>query len=125
MNMLRMLHVIAVFCCAAAFPPAAALAQSQRESPVVTADVIKELAPTGKLRATINLGNIVLAQGTPDAPRGITVDLARELALRLGVPASMRPARRLKRSGVGPSTSSFWRSSRCGPMKSPSPSPMS
>jgi polar amino acid transport system substrate-binding protein len=86
MNMLRMLHVIAVFCCAAVFPPAAALAQSQRESPVVTADVIKELAPTGKLRATINLGNIVLAQGTPDAPRGITVDLARELARRLGVP---------------------------------------
>ncbi len=48
--------------------------------------VIKDLAPTGKLRATINLGNIVLAQGTPDAPRGITVDLARELARRLGAP---------------------------------------
>lgn len=52
---------------------------------MVTADVIKDLAPTGKLRATINLGNIVLAQGGPDAPRGITVDLSRELARRLGV----------------------------------------
>ncbi len=28
----------------------------------------------------------MLAQGTPDAPRGITVDIARELAKRLGVP---------------------------------------
>jgi len=44
------------------------------------------LAPTGALRASINLGNPVLAQGTPQQPRGITVDLAGELALRLGVP---------------------------------------
>ncbi|MER5214193.1 transporter substrate-binding domain-containing protein [Streptomyces sp. NPDC002838] len=45
-----------------------------------------DLAPTGVLRASINLGNPVLAQGTPDAPSGITVDLAREIAARLGVP---------------------------------------
>ena len=44
------------------------------------ADVLKELAPTGTLRASINLGNIVLAQGTPDAPSGVTPELARELA---------------------------------------------
>jgi polar amino acid transport system substrate-binding protein len=49
-------------------------------------DVVKHLAPTGRLRVAINLGNSVLAQGTPDAPRGITPDLARELARRLGVP---------------------------------------
>src|SRR5262245_48449471 len=55
----------------------------------VPADVVKDLAPTGKLRAAINLGNIVLAQGTPEAPRGITVELARELAKRLGVPLEM------------------------------------
>ncbi len=55
-------------------------------SPVVTPDIVKSLAPSGTLRATINLGNMVLAQGTPDAPRGITVDIARELAKRLGVP---------------------------------------
>ena len=52
----------------------------------VTPDIVKSLAPTGKLRATINLGNMVLAQGTPAAPRGITVDISNELARRLGVP---------------------------------------
>ena len=49
--------------------------------------LIAELAPTGRLRASINLGNSVLAQGTPDAPRGVSVDLANELARRLGVPS--------------------------------------
>ena len=55
-------------------------------APVVTPDIVKSLAPSGTLRATINLGNMVLAQGTPDAPRGITVDISNELARRLGVP---------------------------------------
>jgi polar amino acid transport system substrate-binding protein len=47
-----------------------------------------ELAPTGKLRAAINLGNTVLAQKDPAGgePRGVSVDLARELGRRLGVP---------------------------------------
>lgn len=44
------------------------------------------LAPTGTLRASINLGNPILAQGDPDDPRGVTVDLATELARRLDVP---------------------------------------
>lgn len=48
--------------------------------------VVADLAPTGVLRASINLGNPVLAHGTPDAPGGITVDIAREIARRLGVP---------------------------------------
>ncbi|WP_163513530.1 transporter substrate-binding domain-containing protein [Fodinicola acaciae] len=48
--------------------------------------IAEDLAPTGVLRASINLGNAVLAQGTPDAPSGITVDLAREIAARLDVP---------------------------------------
>jgi polar amino acid transport system substrate-binding protein len=54
-------------------------------------DVLKDLAPTGKLRAAINLGNGVLAQKDPasSAPKGITPDLARELAKRLGVPLEM------------------------------------
>jgi polar amino acid transport system substrate-binding protein len=51
----------------------------------VSPAAIKGLAPTGKLRVAINLGNIVLAQGTPDAPSGVTPNLARELAGRLGV----------------------------------------
>ena len=49
-------------------------------------DVLRELAPTGRLRAAINLGNIVLAQTDPKsgAPVGVTVDLARRLGERLG-----------------------------------------
>lgn len=50
--------------------------------------VVADLAPTGVLRASINLGNPILAQGTSDEPTGATVDLARELAAQLGVPVS-------------------------------------
>jgi len=52
-------------------------------------DVRSDLAPTGTLRASINLGNPVLAQGTPGAPTGVTVDIARELGARLGVPVEL------------------------------------
>jgi polar amino acid transport system substrate-binding protein len=53
--------------------------------------VRKDLAPTGKLRAAINLGNSVLAQTDPvtGEPKGVTPDLARELAKRLGVPVEL------------------------------------
>jgi polar amino acid transport system substrate-binding protein len=51
--------------------------------------IASDLAPTGTLRAAINLGNPVLAQGTLDAPSGVTVDIARELAARLGVPVEL------------------------------------
>lgn len=53
------------------------------------ADVLKDLAPTGKLRAAINLGNGVLAQKGDDGPKGVTPDLARELGKRLGVPVEL------------------------------------
>src|ERR1051325_11610523 len=56
----------------------------------VSVEVMKDLAPTGKLRAAINLGNIVLAQGTADAPAGVTPELARELATRLGVASELK-----------------------------------
>jgi polar amino acid transport system substrate-binding protein len=50
-------------------------------------EAVKELAPTGTLRAAINYGNGVLAQkGADGEPRGVSVDLSRELAKRLGVP---------------------------------------
>ena len=44
------------------------------------------LAPTGTLRATINVGNPILAgiDETTGAPYGVSVDIARELAQRLG-----------------------------------------
>jgi polar amino acid transport system substrate-binding protein len=50
-------------------------------------DVLRELAPTGRLRAAINLGNIVLAQTDPasGATVGVTVELARSLGERLGI----------------------------------------
>jgi polar amino acid transport system substrate-binding protein len=48
--------------------------------------IVSDLAPTGVLRASINLGNPVLAQGTPSAPSGVTADIARSVAARLGVP---------------------------------------
>ena len=53
--------------------------------------VRKDLAPTGKLRAAINFGNSVLAQADPvtGEPRGITPDLARELARRLAIPVEL------------------------------------
>jgi len=45
-----------------------------------------ELGATGKLRAAINFGNPILAnRGTGDEPRGVSVDLAREAARRLGL----------------------------------------
>ncbi|HEY2877194.1 transporter substrate-binding domain-containing protein [Nocardioides sp.] len=52
---------------------------------VPSARVVRDLAPQGVLRASINLGNAVLAAGTPEDPSGVTVDLAREIAVRLGV----------------------------------------
>ena len=45
------------------------------------------LAPTGPLRATINVGNPILAgRETTGAPKGVSVDIAHELARRLGTP---------------------------------------
>ena len=46
------------------------------------------LAPTGRLRASINLGNPILAGIDPGTGRasGVSVDLAQALAERLGVP---------------------------------------
>jgi polar amino acid transport system substrate-binding protein len=47
---------------------------------------IAELAPTGKLRVAINFGNTVLAQRGPgDDPRGVSAELARDLARRLSL----------------------------------------
>jgi polar amino acid transport system substrate-binding protein len=54
----------------------------------VSKNALLEIAPQGLLRAAINLGNPVLAQKNPQSGEacGVTVDLARELANRLGVP---------------------------------------
>src|ERR1700759_5002214 len=54
----------------------------------VPSSAISELAPSGRLRAAINFGNSVLVQLDPGggAPRGVSPELARELARRLRVP---------------------------------------
>ena len=55
--------------------------------------VVNELAPNGTLRAAINYGNTVLAQKDPQTgeARGVSVDLAHELAWRLQVPLDVVP----------------------------------
>jgi polar amino acid transport system substrate-binding protein len=67
------------------------VAHSQGTSPMSSAppDVVKDLAPTGTLRVGINLGNIVLAQDAAGELKGVSVDLARELGKRLGVPVEL------------------------------------
>ena len=50
--------------------------------------VLRDLAPTGRVRVAINYGNAVLVRRdeATGEPRGIAADLARELARRLAVP---------------------------------------
>src|ERR1700733_2157643 len=56
-------------------------------------DVVSELAPTGVLRAGINLSNFLLVTGKSPAgdPEGVSPDMAREVARRLGVPVKYVP----------------------------------
>ena len=51
-------------------------------------DIVSDLAPTGVLRAGINLSNFLLVTGKSSAgePEGVAPDMAREVATRLGVP---------------------------------------
>ena len=53
-------------------------------------ELLAELAPTGVLRAGINLGNYLLVTGrsASDEPMGVSPDLARAVADRLGVPVA-------------------------------------
>jgi len=57
-------------------------------TPQVPPPARAELAPTGKLRAGINYGNVILARkdSATGETGGVAIDLARELARRLGVP---------------------------------------
>src|SRR5258708_28660719 len=56
-------------------------------------EVASELAPTGVLRAAINMGNFLLVTGkSPSSdPEGVSPDMAREIATRLGVPVKYVP----------------------------------
>ena len=56
-----------------------------------SAELVSAFAPSGTLRASINLGNPILATLDPQThqPIGVSVDLAGELAKRLGVPLQL------------------------------------
>src|ERR1700757_2394251 len=56
-------------------------------------EVASELAPTGVLRAAINMGNFLLVTGKTASgdPEGVSPDMAREIASRLGVPVAYVP----------------------------------
>ena len=60
-------------------------------APVVPEATRAELAPTGKLRAGMNLSNTLFTQkdAATGELRGVAVDLMRELASRLGVPLEL------------------------------------
>ncbi|MEJ8856540.1 ABC transporter substrate-binding protein [Variovorax robiniae] len=74
------------FCAATAL----VLAGCAATQPDPRAGAIAELGSTGKLRAAINFGNPILAnRGADGEPRGVSVDLAREAARRLGLPVEL------------------------------------
>jgi polar amino acid transport system substrate-binding protein len=81
--MTRTFRIVALVACLAACSTA----------PMAPSAAVSALAPGGKLRAAINFGNPVLA--TNDAAtgeaRGVSVDLSRELARRLGVTLEIVP----------------------------------
>jgi polar amino acid transport system substrate-binding protein len=55
--------------------------------------VVSELAPTGVLRAAINMGNFLLVTGKSPSgdPTGVSPDMAAAIAARLGVPVKYIP----------------------------------
>jgi polar amino acid transport system substrate-binding protein len=57
----------------------------------VSPDIVRAFTPTGRLRASINLGNPVLAgrDAGSGSAKGVSVDLARRFAQRLGVEAEL------------------------------------
>lgn len=59
--------------------------------PDIDPEIAAAFAPTGVLRAAINLGNPILAKTDLDsgAAEGVSVDLARNLAQQLGVPLQL------------------------------------
>jgi polar amino acid transport system substrate-binding protein len=59
---------------------------------MVDTSLVREFAPTGRLRAALNMGNAVLAHSKTarERPAGVTIDLAREFAGLLGVEVSFQ-----------------------------------
>ncbi len=57
----------------------------------ISRDALRDLAPNGTIRAGINFGNSALALGPVETPSGISIDLSRELARRVGVDVTFVP----------------------------------
>jgi polar amino acid transport system substrate-binding protein len=83
-HLLRHLAIAATLVATGCAMPGAAPSSS------VSAELRREFAPTGTLRAGVNLGNNAIAQRDPAGgpPRGVGPSLARELARQLGVPVT-------------------------------------
>ncbi|MDP9902201.1 transporter substrate-binding domain-containing protein [Variovorax ginsengisoli] len=64
---------------------------SAADFPPIPSSIVRAFAPTGVLRASINLGNPILANrdATTGLPSGVSIDLAHALAARLGVPVEL------------------------------------
>jgi polar amino acid transport system substrate-binding protein len=84
--------------CLTAAPPSAGLAQqwtetARQEQTHVSQQVKAELAPTGVLRAGLNMANFLLITGKDAAgePAGVAPDMAAEIARRVGVPVKYVP----------------------------------
>jgi polar amino acid transport system substrate-binding protein len=94
---LGLLPLAGLAACAAGLPQEGGAATAAR--PVLSPAIAIALAPTGKLRASINLGNPVLANKGPDGTAvGVSVDLAAALADLLGVPVEYRVVEAAARS---------------------------
>ena len=59
----------------------------------MTPDILAQLAPTGVLRAGVNMGNFLLVTGrsADGGPEGVSPDMAKAIADRLGVPVRYVP----------------------------------
>lgn len=83
--------VLLLGACAVLPTPAPELPLAASAASTTSATIRAALAPSGTLRAAINFGNPILANrdaATGDA-KGVSVDLARELSRRLGVPVEL------------------------------------
>jgi polar amino acid transport system substrate-binding protein len=84
-----------------------ALAQTREELPNMTPEVKAQLAPTGVLRAGINLSNFLLVTGKAanGDPTGVSPSMAATVAERLGVPVQYvtypRPSELADAAGTG------------------------
>lgn len=68
----------------------------------VDASLSREFAPTGRLRAALNMGNPVLAHSrtSKERPAGVSIDLARAFAQSLGVEVSFQEYESAAHSGA-------------------------